>query len=149
MFSRHVFRTSSRHVFKICLQDMSSRRLQEMSLRCLEDVFSITIFRLPRRLQEIFKTFPRRLGRQKIVTLMKTPSRHVLKASSRCLEDQQMFVGNSLSYVIKYLQYLLVKFQAAIYKNLLLAKFSKPITLCIINRFTCTTKSLLFSRESS
>ena len=47
------------------LQDMSSRRLQ--------DVFSVTSFRLPRRLQDvlqdIFKTSSRRLGRRKIVTL--------------------------------------------------------------------------------
>ena len=113
-----------------------------MSLRCPEDVFNITIFRLPRRLQDVFKTFPRCLGRRKIVTLMKTSSRHALKASSRRLEDQQMFVGNSLSYVIKYSQYLLVKFQAAIYKNLLLAKFSKPITLYIINRFHLHHKKL-------
>ena len=45
------------------LQDMSSRRLQDMPSRCLEDVFSIKIFRLPRRLarclQDVF--FARRL----------------------------------------------------------------------------------------
>ena len=49
---------------------MSSRRLQDMSLKdafktCLQDVFSVTIFRLPRRLQEVlrdvFKTFSKRL----------------------------------------------------------------------------------------
>ena len=48
--SRHVFKTSSRHVFKA-----SSRRLQ--------DVFSVAIFCLPRRLQdalqEVFKTSSR------------------------------------------------------------------------------------------
>ena len=44
---------------------MSSRRLQDMSSRRLEDVFSVTIFRLPRRLedglQEVLKTSSRRL----------------------------------------------------------------------------------------
>ena len=54
-FSRWEFSRgkTSRHVFKT-----SSRRLQGMSLRRLEDVFSVTIFRLPRR-----------LGRRKIVKL--------------------------------------------------------------------------------
>ena len=32
--------------------DMSSRRLQDMSLRSLQDVFSVPIFPLPRRLQD-------------------------------------------------------------------------------------------------
>ena len=41
---------SSRH-----LQDMSSRRLQDMSSRRLEDVFSVTIFHLPRRLQDVLQ----------------------------------------------------------------------------------------------
>ena len=54
MSLRHVFKTSSRHV-----------------LKALEDVFSITIFHLPRHLQNVFKTSSRRLGRRKIVTLMK------------------------------------------------------------------------------
>ena len=44
----------------LCLQDVfetssTSRRLQDMSSRRLEDVFSVTIFRLPRRLQDILK----------------------------------------------------------------------------------------------
>ena len=49
-----------------CIQDMSSRRLQHMpSRRCYEDIFSVTVFRLPRRLQDnlrdVLKTFSRRL----------------------------------------------------------------------------------------
>ena len=39
-------------------QDMSSKRLQDMSSRRLEDIFSVTIFRCPRR-----------LGRRKTVSL--------------------------------------------------------------------------------
>ena len=46
---------------------MSSRRLQDMSSRRLEDVFSVTIFRLPRRLKDVL--------------------REVLKTSWRRLED--------------------------------------------------------------
>ena len=34
----------------------SSRRLQDMSGRCLQHVFSVTTLRLPRRLQDFFKT---------------------------------------------------------------------------------------------
>ena len=41
---------SSRH-----LQDISSRRLRDMPSRRLEGVFSVIIFRLPRRLQDVFK----------------------------------------------------------------------------------------------
>ena len=42
---------------------------------------------------------------------------------------------NALSYMIKYLPCLLVNFQAPIYKNLLLAKCSKPTNRYIIKRF--------------
>ena len=48
-----------------------------MSCRCLENVFSVTIFRLPRRLE-----------RRNIITL-KTSWRHVLKTSWRRLRDKQ------------------------------------------------------------
>ena len=44
---------------------MSSRSLQDMSLRRLQDVLSVTIFRLSRRLQDtlqdVFKTSSRRI----------------------------------------------------------------------------------------
>ena len=73
----NVFKTSWRHVFKA-----SSRRLQDLSSRHLEYVFSLTTFRLPRRLEgvllDVFKTFSRPLlwktssrrpGRCKIFTL--------------------------------------------------------------------------------
>ena len=41
---------------------MSSRRLQEMSLERLQDVFSVTIFCLSRRFQDVFQdVFARRL----------------------------------------------------------------------------------------
>ena len=83
---------------------MSSIHLQDMSSRpvfktCLQDVFSVTIFRLPRRLQDFFKTSwrrlqnvlkrsrkrsSRRLGWRKLVTL---------KTRCRRLQDQQMFAG--------------------------------------------------------
>ena len=49
--------------------ETSWRRLQDMSSRRLQDVFSVTIFRLPRRLPDVFKTSSKRLGRRKIVTL--------------------------------------------------------------------------------
>ena len=42
-------------------EDMSSGRFEGMSLRRLEDVFRATIFRLPRRLQDVLKTSSRRL----------------------------------------------------------------------------------------
>ena len=57
---------------------MSSRHLQDMSSRSLEEVFSVTIFCLSRRLQDLFKTS------------WKTKNCYVedvLKKSSRRLED--------------------------------------------------------------
>ena len=94
------------------LQDMSSRRLQDMSSRRLQDVFSVTIFRLPRRLEDLFKTFCEMSSRRfqdvfktpwktkncYAEDVLKTSSRHVLKTSSRRLEDQQMFAGNLQLY---------------------------------------------------
>ena len=68
-------------IFKVYLQDAFKTYLQGMSSRRLKDVFSVTIFRLPRRLpdvlREVLKTssrrlkdvFARRPGRHKIVTL--------------------------------------------------------------------------------
>ena len=91
MSSGHVFKTSSRHVFKKSsrrLQDMSSRRLQDMPSRRLQDVFSVTIFCLPRRLQDVFCYAE---------DVLKTFSRHILKTSWRRLQDQQMFTGNIVS----------------------------------------------------
>ena len=52
--SRHVFKTSSRNVFKTTSRHLS-RRLQDMSSRSLEDVFSVTIFCLLRRIQNVLK----------------------------------------------------------------------------------------------
>ena len=52
--SRHVFKTSSRHVFKTSSRYVfktSSRHVFKTSSRRLQDVFSVTIFRLPRRLE--------------------------------------------------------------------------------------------------
>ena len=40
---------------------MSSGRLQDMSLGSLEDVFSVTIFCMPRHLPDVFKTSSRHL----------------------------------------------------------------------------------------
>ena len=46
------------------------------------------------------------------------------------------------SYLIKYLPRRLVNFQAAIYKDLLLAKFSNSTTIYIINKFHLPYKEL-------
>ena len=62
---------------------------------------------------------------------------------------------NALSYMIKYLLYILVNFQTVVYKktyvwqNVDHLKNVEPTTIYIIKRFTSTTESLLFSRESS
>ena len=53
---------------------MPSRRLQDMSSRRLQDVFSATIFRLPRRLQEVLQD------------VFKTSSRRLQDVFARCLQ---------------------------------------------------------------
>ena len=68
---------------------MSSRRLQGMSSRRLEDVFSVTIFRLPRRLEDVFKTSSRCLARG-LENVFKTSSRRVRKTSSRRLGTRKI-----------------------------------------------------------
>ena len=46
-----------------------------MSSRCLQDIFSVTIFRLPRRLQDVLQD------------VFKTSLQDVFKMFSRCLQD--------------------------------------------------------------
>ena len=75
-----------------------------MSSRRLEDVFSVTIFRLPRRpedvlkmssrrlargLENVFKASSRRLGRRKIVTL-KTCLQHMSPTNVRWVNTLPM-----------------------------------------------------------
>ena len=81
--SKHVSKASLRHVFK-----KSSRYI----FKSLEDLFSVTIFRLPRRLEDVLK---KSWKTKNCYTedVLKTTSRHVFRTSSRCLEDQQMFAG--------------------------------------------------------
>ena len=106
----NVFKTSSRQVFKTSTRHViitSSRRLQEMSSKHLEDVSSVTIFCLPRLLEDILKTSSRLL-QDVFNTSLQDVSRHLCKTSSRRLErrkivtletfwirlqDQEMFAG--------------------------------------------------------
>ena len=84
--SRHVFKTSSRHVFKTFLQDVFKT--------CLQDVICVTIFRFPRRLQGVFKTFSEMSSRrfQDVFTTSLQDEkllhwRHVVDVFKACLED--------------------------------------------------------------
>ena len=90
-----VLLTSSRHVFKKCLQGILmassaqqffvSQHVLNMSSRHLQDV-----------LRDILKT----LLRDVFITSWKTKNCYaedVLKASSRCLEDEQMFLGFNIN----------------------------------------------------
>ena len=60
----------------------SWRRLQDMSGRHLQKVFSVTIFRLPRRLQDVLETSWKTKNRY-AEDVLKTSWRHVLKTSWR------------------------------------------------------------------
>ena len=76
----------------------SWRRLQDISSRRLQDILGVTIFRLPRHLEDVFKTFCempsrhlcktslRRLGRREVITL-KTCWRRPQGMSWRRLQD--------------------------------------------------------------
>ena len=72
-----VFKTSSRHAFKT-----SSRCLQDMSSRCHDGVFSVTIFRLSRRLQDILKD-KKLLRWRRVEGVFKTCLKDIFKTSSR------------------------------------------------------------------
>ena len=86
-WEQNMVYTHKRYPANIC---WSSRRLPDMSWRRLQHVFSVTIFRLPWRLEDVLKTSCkdvlktsrktswRRLGKGKLVTL---------KTSWRLLED--------------------------------------------------------------
>ena len=107
--SRHVFKTSSKHIFEMAsrhfFQTSSSyvlktswRRLQrnnfsssKTSWRYLE-VLKTSCEMSSRRLQGVFKTS---LETKNCYAedVLKTSSRHVLKTSWKCLEDQQVFAG--------------------------------------------------------
>ena len=79
----------------------SWRRLQDMSWRRLQHVFSVTVLRLPRRLQDVLKKSWRRLAKtswrrleEVFKTSRKTSSKRLgrrtivrLKTSSRLFED--------------------------------------------------------------
>ena len=88
--SRHVFKASSRHAFKTSSRLLqrnnfsSSKTSSRRFARCLQDVFAS----VQDVLEKSWKT-------KNCYTedVLKTSSRHVFKASSRRLEDQQMFAG--------------------------------------------------------
>ena len=76
----------------------SWKSLQDMSWRHLQHVFSVTMLRLPRRLEDVLKTSCKTSWKTKncyaedvLKTswrhVLKTSWRHVLKTSWRCLED--------------------------------------------------------------
>ena len=89
----------------VCFQDMSSGRRQDMSSRHVfktsSRLFSVTIFCLPRRLQDVLrdvlKTSWRRLKdilRDVVKTSWKTKNCYAEDVlETRRLQDQQMFAG--------------------------------------------------------
>ena len=82
---------------------MLSERVQELSSRRLEDVFSVTTFCF----QDVFKTS----SKTKYCyaeDLLKAYSRHVMKMSSKPLEDQEMFAGYLLLLLSKLIKIVLL-----------------------------------------
>ena len=77
----------------------SWRRLQDMSRRRLQHVFSVTILRLPRRFQDVLKTFSRPLARRledekllrwrRLQDVLKTCLEDILRTSWRHYGDKQ------------------------------------------------------------
>ena len=80
------------------LPGMSSKRPQDMSSRRLEDVFSVTIFHLPRRLQDIFKTS----WKTKTV-MLKTCWRRLQDMFWRYLEDEMCLAMRFFAYLFSVL----------------------------------------------
>ena len=70
-------------------------------MTCLQDVFSVTIFRFLRRLQDVLRDVYKTSWKTKncyAEGALKTSSRHVLKTFWRRLEDQQMFSGSYITH---------------------------------------------------
>ena len=72
--------------------------LQDMSWRCLQQVFGVTILRLPRRLEGVFKTswktkncYAEDVLKMSWRHVLKTPWGYILKTSSRRLGGKQIF----------------------------------------------------------
>ena len=80
----------------------SWRPLQGISWRCLQHVFSVAIFGLPRRLQDVFK-MSYKTKNCYTEDVSKTSSRHVFKTSSRRLGDKKkwgyLYLTNLNGYV--------------------------------------------------
>ena len=83
-----VSKTSSRR-----LQDMSSRRFRDMSSRRREDVFSVTIFCLPRRPQDVLRDVFRMSSRR----LQDVFARHLQDV----LEDEKLLLWGHVEDVFK------------------------------------------------
>ena len=110
IYSSHLQKTSWRRfqdilvktnifVLVIHLQEVSrtsSRYLQD----CLRDAFSVTIYRLTRRLVRYLQDGFVKTKHCYAEDVLKTSSRHALKKSSRCLEDQQLLAGQFRSAVV-------------------------------------------------
>ena len=75
----------SKHLFVL---KMPSRCLQDMSWRCLQHVFSATIFRLPRRLEDILED-EKLLRWRRLQDVLKTCLEDILRTSWRHYGDKQ------------------------------------------------------------
>ena len=97
--SRHFLKTSTKYVFKT-LRDMSSRRLQDISSSRLEDVFSVAIFLLPRRLQDVLRDVFKTSWKTKNCSaedVFKTCFQDVLK-TNKCLMGYYQYCSKSSYY---------------------------------------------------
>ena len=75
----------SKHLFVL---KMPSRCLQDMSWRCLQHVFSATIFRLPRRLEDILED-EKLLRWRRLQDVLKTCLEDILRTSWGHYGDKQ------------------------------------------------------------
>ena len=82
----------------------SLRRLQDMYSRRPEDIFSATIFRLPRHLEDVLKTCSSLFARclEDVLEDEKFLRwRRVEDVFKTCLEDQPMFAGMFLKIIVE------------------------------------------------
>ena len=88
----------------LCLSRRKHFLFSKTSWKCLEDVFSVTIFRLPRRLGDVFKSSSRRVcntsSKKRLQDVFKTCFQDFFfKTSSRRL--QCVFKNTSCNYILK------------------------------------------------
>ena len=87
--------------FKTFLNGLNCIVVSQQRFLVFQDVFSVTIFRLPRRLQDIIKTYLQYVFQKSLQDVFKITSQDVFKTFSRHLIREKMLHWRRLQDVFK------------------------------------------------